>query len=62
MEASGNKQWSSSYPLDHHFLKDIVRGELWVAVENISQTVVGVAALTTDQPDEYAGRYLYFSC
>jgi ribosomal protein S18 acetylase RimI-like enzyme len=52
MNASGNMQWTSEYPTEEVFRKDIVRQHLWVA-ERLSE-LEGVAALTQDQDAEYA--------
>jgi len=57
MERTGNFQWGSNnklgtfYPNEEAFEKDAHDGTLWV-VETEGK-VVGVAALTVDQPDEY---------
>lgn len=53
MLASGNPQWDETYPQPEHFNEDIDLGQLWVAVDD-AECVVGVAALTNDQPDDYA--------
>ena len=52
MNASGNFQWSSDYPNEAVFTTDIERNHLWVA--ELDGAVAGVAALTTDQDEEYA--------
>lgn len=52
MRNSGNFQWDEKYPNPEVFLKDIANQELWVA-EN-DGIVVGMVAITLDQPDEYA--------
>ncbi|PJJ53072.1 GNAT family N-acetyltransferase [Hymenobacter chitinivorans] len=52
MQASGNQQWSADYPNEAVFQDDIARQQLWVA-ESDAQ-IVGVAALTQDQDEEYA--------
>eukprot|EP01041_Mallomonas_annulata_P005605 gene5605-11318_t len=54
MNACGNLQWSEIYPLENNFKDDIDKNELWVAVLISTSEVVGFAALTTDQPPEYA--------
>jgi GNAT superfamily N-acetyltransferase len=55
MQAAGNPQWDESYPQLEHFATDIELEQLWVAVDDAdSDCVVGVGALTTDQPDDYA--------
>jgi GNAT superfamily N-acetyltransferase len=55
MQALGNFQWDHKYPLPEHFSKDVINSELWVAEMEIDNKleVVGVAALTQDQPHEY---------
>lgn len=52
MQAAGNFQWEADYPNEAVFRQDIERQQLWVGV--LSDKVVGVAALTTDQDPEYA--------
>lgn len=52
MRASGNLQWDADYPNERVFRQDIARDQLWVAA--LEGTIVGVAALTTDQDPEYA--------
>ena len=52
LNSQGNFQWNSTYPLRSDFQKDIDIDELWVALLN--NQVIGVAAITTDQPEEYA--------
>jgi ribosomal protein S18 acetylase RimI-like enzyme len=54
MQASGNYQWDENYPTKAHFVKDVEENQLWVVEETSSGAVVGVAALTTDQPAEFA--------
>jgi GNAT superfamily N-acetyltransferase len=53
MRASGNFQWDESYPQEQHFLNDIGANQLWVAIEAQTGRIVGIGALTTDQPDDY---------
>jgi 2-amino-4-hydroxy-6-hydroxymethyldihydropteridine diphosphokinase len=53
MRAAGNHQWDDDYPNDHVFGRDIDLGELWV-VEPSPGILAAVAAITTDQPPEYA--------
>ena len=63
MEACHNFQWGSNnaankfYPSDIDFMRDVKDGTLWVIdgvlPNSTESTVVGVAALTVDQPDEY---------
>lgn len=52
MNAAGNMQWDSTYPNAAVFEKDINLKQLWVA--EIDYKIVGVAAITTDQDQEYA--------
>jgi ribosomal protein S18 acetylase RimI-like enzyme len=52
MQASGNFQWSADYPNEAVFTADVERNHLWVA--ELDGAVVGVAALTQDQDEEYA--------
>lgn len=52
LNAEGNYQWDSNYPLESDFLRDIEKDVLWVAVVD-DQEVAGFAALTEDQPEEY---------
>ena len=52
MHATGNFQWSADYPNEAVFLRDIEQQQLWVV--ELDGTVAGVAALTTDQDEEYA--------
>jgi GNAT superfamily N-acetyltransferase len=52
MNASGNFQWDSTYPNAEVFKKDIALNQLWLA--EIDGTVAGIAAITTDQEQEYA--------
>ena len=52
MHATGNFQWSADYPDETVFQRDIEQQQLWVA--ELDGTVAGVAALTTDQDEEYA--------
>ncbi|MBF9239213.1 GNAT family N-acetyltransferase [Hymenobacter sp. BT683] len=52
MNASGNFQWSADYPNEAVFASDVARGHLWVT--EFDGTIAGVAALTTDQDEEYA--------
>lgn len=51
LNAEGNFQWNSEYPVESDFVKDIRDGTLWVAV--VDDVVAGYGALTTDQPDDY---------
>ncbi|MDB5233634.1 MAG: family acetyltransferase [Hymenobacter sp.] len=52
MNASGNFQWSADYPNESIFTEDVQQNHLWVA--ELDGAVVGVAALTQDQDEEYA--------
>lgn len=52
MNASGNFQWDNNYPNSAVFENDIALNQLWVA--EIEDDIAGVAAITTDQDEEYA--------
>jgi ribosomal protein S18 acetylase RimI-like enzyme len=52
MNAAGNYQWTSEYPNQAVFEKDITQNHLWVA--ELGSELTGVAALTQDQDAEYA--------
>ncbi|MBB2144876.1 GNAT family N-acetyltransferase [Pedobacter sp. LMG 31464] len=52
MNAAGNMQWDKTYPNATVFEKDISLNQLWVA--EIDGTIAGIAAITTDQDEEYA--------
>ena len=52
MRASDNLQWSADYPNEAVFRADIEQAQLWIA--ELDGAVAGVAALTTDQDEEYA--------
>lgn len=52
MNAAGNWQWDDTYPNPEVFEKDINLQQLWLA--DIEGAVVGIAAITTDQDEEYA--------
>ena len=52
MQAAGNRQWDDEYPNLSVFEQDVEDGQLWVA--EIDHEIAGVAAVTTDQPTEYA--------
>lgn len=51
MMAAGNFQWDDQYPNPEVFANDIELNQLWVA--DINGSVAGVAAITTDQDEEY---------
>ena len=53
MQAVGNMQWDERYPLRDDFATDVIRSNLWVAVDD-EDNVAGFAALTKDVCDEYA--------
>jgi len=60
MQATGNYQWSDTYPTDVEFLNDIKLKRLWVvATRSIgvsvsgAEDVAGFAAITMDQSPEY---------
>ena len=52
MNSSGNFQWDDTYPNADVFKNDIALNQLWVA--DIEGDIAGVAAITTDQQQEYA--------
>lgn len=52
MNAAGNFQWDNSYPNPNVFEDDVRLSQLWVA--DVNGSIAGVAAITTDQDDEYA--------
>jgi GNAT superfamily N-acetyltransferase len=52
LNAEGNFQWNETYPVFADFEKDVANNELWVAT--VDGKVAGFAALTMDQPEEYA--------
>ncbi len=52
MNATGNYQWTSEYPNQAVFEKDITQNHLWVA--ELGSELAGIAALTQDQDAEYA--------
>jgi ribosomal protein S18 acetylase RimI-like enzyme len=52
MNATGNYQWTSEYPNQEVFEKDITQHHLWVA--ELGGKLAGIAALTQDQDAEYA--------
>lgn len=53
MNAAGNWQWTTEYPNEDVFRRDIAQGHLWVA--ELEGRVAAVAALThNDQDAEYA--------
>jgi len=54
MHAAGNFQWDTTYPLESDFIKDVENGWLFVAEDPETNVILGVAALTNDQPDDYA--------
>ena len=53
MQGAGNYQWDDCYPTEEHFLNDVQNSHLWV-VADTNGAVIGFAALTTAQPEEYA--------
>jgi GNAT superfamily N-acetyltransferase len=58
MISDGNGQWSSTYPTNDHFTTDIENRVLWVvavpaADSGINEDIAGVAAITTDQYEQY---------
>ncbi|SNR50393.1 GNAT family N-acetyltransferase [Hymenobacter mucosus] len=53
MQASGNHQWTTDYPNEEVFRRDIAQGHLWVA--ELDGRVAALGALThNDQDPEYA--------
>ena len=52
MRAEGNLQWDEFYPNTDVFMNDIVLRQLWVA--DFEGIIGGFAAITTEQPPEYA--------
>lgn len=52
MNAAGNYQWDETYPNPEYFGVDIAKGDLWLAEG--AGGVLGVIALTTEIPAEYA--------
>ncbi len=52
MNAEGNLQWNSTYPLRFHFQKDLDKKELWVACHN--NKVLGVIVCSFETPEEYS--------
>jgi hypothetical protein len=54
MQAEGNTQWDSLYPLRINFAEDIKNSELYVAIdEDNFDKVCGMTALTEEQSIEY---------
>jgi GNAT superfamily N-acetyltransferase len=51
MNAAGNYQWDHTYPNAEVFTHDVEQNQLWVA--EVDDQIAGVAAITTDQDDEY---------
>jgi ribosomal protein S18 acetylase RimI-like enzyme len=56
LHASGNHQWDDNYPTASTFIADVEAKQLWI-VEQAGQ-LAGVAAITTEQPPEYANAGL----
>lgn len=52
MRATGNLQWDDAYPNANVFAVDVALRQLWVA--DFDGILGGFAAITTDQPPEYA--------
>lgn len=52
MQNSGNFQWDDQYPNSEVFHKDIANQDLWIA--EVDGVLVGMVAITLDQPHEYA--------
>ena len=53
LHASGNYQWDDEYPTESDFRKDIAADVLWVAYDIAESKLAGVAAIITDQAEEY---------
>jgi GNAT superfamily N-acetyltransferase len=57
MQATGNYQWSDTYPTDVEFLNDIELKRLWVVAVRVEsgqeEEVAGFVAITQDQSPEY---------
>jgi hypothetical protein len=54
MEMAQNFQWDEFYPLEEHFLDDVLESQLWVCESKDDNGIAGFVALTEDQPPEYA--------
>jgi ribosomal protein S18 acetylase RimI-like enzyme len=57
MRATGNLQWDHTYPNPAVFERDIELNQLWVLELSASEgeaQIAGVAAITTDQQEEYS--------
>ena len=52
MRATGNLQWDEAYPNAEVFLNDILLQQLWLI--DVADKPAAVAAITTEQPPEYA--------
>jgi len=52
MHAAGNHQWDDEYPNLRVFEQDVKNRQLWIV--EIDRQIAGVAAITMDQPTEYA--------
>lgn len=52
MQADGNQQWDDEYPDFAAFAHDVELSQLWLAESD--GRIAGMAAITTDQPAEYA--------
>jgi ribosomal protein S18 acetylase RimI-like enzyme len=51
MLSAGNFQWNDEYPNAAVFLRDIERGQLWIA--EIDGAIAGVTAMTTAEEPDY---------
>lgn len=58
LNAEGNFQWDSKYPLESDFRSDLDKGWLWVAVDADDGSAYAFMAITTDQPPEYVNAGL----
>lgn len=53
LNAEGNFQWNSTYPLESDFRQDLNDKCLWVAIDSLTDEIFAYMAITTDQPAEY---------
>lgn len=62
MHAAGNPQWDETYPLAQHFEADVGQQQLWVAVDEERNKVVGCGSLTESPEPDYAQAGCDLSC